>query len=228
MSECLLAARKLRKSYSDAGQQRAIFSDFDLTIAPGEIVALTGPSGSGKSTLLNLVAGVIAADSGAIELSPATGADARVVAPLRYGQSNAAATAYLRRQYIGYVFQFFNLVPTLTVRENVLLALQLAKAPTLLPEALERLSHMGLDHRLDAFPAELSGGEQQRAAIARALAPRPALVLADEPTGNLDAANAETVVSTLWDAVADCGSALLIATHDLNIAARAHRQVQLA
>ena len=228
MSNALLTARGLKVSFVDAGQRRTIFSDLDLSLAPGEIVALTGPSGSGKSTLLNLIAGVLPADAGSITLNPPVAVGAPPAPPLHYGQLNAAATAFLRRQHIGYVFQFFNLVPTLTVRENVALSVQLAGAIQRSDEALERVSAMGLAHRLDAFPDALSGGEQQRAAIARALASRPALVLADEPTGNLDASNAQTVLATLWQAVADCGCALLIATHDPNIAAKAHRQVDLS
>lgn len=228
MSGVLLRAEGLTKSFDDAGERHMIFSGFDLALAPGEIVALTGPSGSGKSTLLNLFAGVLAADSGTIELQPGVAAEIESAAdPVRYGRRSIAATAFLRRRYIGYVFQFFNLVPTLTVRENLLLALELADRMQRLPEALARLQSMGLAHRLDAFPDTLSGGEQQRAAIARALAPHPALVLADEPTGNLDAANAERVVDTLWQAVADCGCGLLIATHDPRIAARADRHLDL-
>ncbi|MGI9327781.1 MAG: ABC transporter ATP-binding protein [Pseudomonadales bacterium] len=224
MNAGLLRIENLWKSFDDAGVQHTIFQDFSLQLRSGETLALTGPSGSGKSTLLNIIAGVLPADRGRLCMEGET-ADAQAFC---YGQLPVAATAALRRRRIGYVFQFFNLVPTLTVRENVLLSLRLADRLALLPQALARLDDMGLGHRLDAFPEALSGGEQQRAAIARALAPAPSLILADEPTGNLDADNAAAVVSTLWRAVADSGSALLVATHDAQVAQQAERRVDLA
>tara|TARA_B100000029_G_scaffold183481_1_gene181052 strand:- start:160 stop:624 length:465 start_codon:yes stop_codon:yes gene_type:complete len=133
----------------------------------------------------------------------------------------------VRRRHMGYVFQFFNLVPTLTVRENVLLPLGLAGREALAEEALSRLSSLGLDTRLNDFPETLSGGERQRTAIARALAHRPLLVLADEPTGNLDAERSEGVVSELWKAVREQGCALVVATHSEAVAQRADRVLRL-
>jgi putative ABC transport system ATP-binding protein len=189
---------------------------------PGECIALTGPSGSGKSTLLNIIAALQEADAGEVTVRP-SGADAAIpVHTLRA----AEATRY-RRRYTGYVFQFFNLVPTLTVAENIRLPLALNGLESLWQEALARVERLGLGDRLDAFPETLSGGERQRVAIARALAHQPSLVLADEPTGNLDATNTAAVATMLFDVVRDAGVTLLLATHDGSLAARADRRVDL-
>ena len=217
----LLELDGVTKSYLDGGVRRAVLDDLSLTVDAGDSLALWGPSGSGKSTLLNLIAGVQTADAGTLRLNP-PGA-----APISYGQLGEAVTAQLRRRHLGYVFQFFNLVPTLTVAENIELALRLADRRNLRATALARAERLGLSARLDAFPDQLSGGEQQRAAIARALAPEPVLLLADEPTGNLDAANAARVVSALWEMVTELGCSLLIATHDEQVAGRAARRLEL-
>ncbi|MEM1230781.1 MAG: ABC transporter ATP-binding protein [Pseudomonadota bacterium] len=222
MSE-LLRIDGLSKRYGDGASATTVLEDFSLEIAPGETVALTGASGSGKSTLLNLIAGVTCADAGTLTLH----SERLPQSPYRYGQRSEAETAPLRRRALGYVFQFFNLVPTLTVGENLALALRLAQQSDLWPAAVARLEAMGLGDRLERFPDGLSGGEQQRVAIARALAAQPPLLLADEPTGNLDASNAEIVVETLWSSVAATGAALLIATHDPAVARRADRQLVL-
>jgi putative ABC transport system ATP-binding protein len=219
----LLSLQGIGKAWGEGDQATTIFDDFALALAPGEVVALTGASGSGKSTLLNLIAGIVPADRGSIALS------CDVLGPevFRYGQKSSRATAPVRRRALGYVFQFFNLVPTLTVGENLALALQLAGQEARWQEAVARLAAMGLGDALARFPESLSGGEQQRVAIARALAARPPLLLADEPTGNLDSGNAAQVVDTLWRAVAETGAAMLIATHDPQVAARADRQIAL-
>lgn len=219
----LLSLEGICKAWGEGDQATRIFDGFALTLAPGEVVALTGASGSGKSTLLNLIAGIVPADRGGIALS----CDALGPEVFRYGQKSPRATARVRRRALGYVFQFFNLVPTLTVGENLSLALQLAGQEARWQEAVTRLAAMGLGDALARFPESLSGGEQQRVAIARALAARPPLVLADEPTGNLDSGNAAQVVDTLWHAVAETGAAMLIATHDPQVAARADRQIAL-
>ncbi|HEX7036531.1 MAG TPA: ABC transporter ATP-binding protein [Pseudomonadales bacterium] len=212
----ILEVAGLGKAYADGRGRRRVLQDVHLELDAGEVVALRGPSGSGKTTLLNLVAGLLEPDGGRIRLT----VDGRTV-PL--DELDEPARTAVRRAHIGYVFQFFNLVPTLTVRENVLLPLELNRRQDLAPRALERLAGLGLDDRHDAFPGELSGGERQRVAIARALAHEPVLVLADEPTGNLDADNADRVAGLLWQEVRRLGSALLIATHDSDIAARADR-----
>lgn len=207
-------------AFVDGRSRRQVLDHVSLTVAPGEAVALRGPSGSGKTTLLNLVAGLLDADCGAVELATPDG----VVDVCRLGPPARSA---LRRNHLGYVFQFFNLVPTLTVQENVLLPLELSGRAGRRDAALRRLAKLGLDGRAGDFPESLSGGERQRVAVARALAHGPLLVLADEPTGNLDADNADVVADLLWREVREAGCALLIATHDDAVAARAHRVVDL-
>ncbi len=216
----VLEVRGVTKAFADGTGVRRVLAGLDLDLHAGEVVALRGPSGSGKTTLLNLVAGLIPLDGGTMRLRVAEGV-------LDLHAMDPAALTRVRRAHMGYVFQFFNLVPTLTVRENVLLPLELNRRWELRARALERLEALGLGDRADAFPDVLSGGERQRVAIARALAHAPALVLADEPTGNLDADNAGRVAHLLWQQVRESGSALLVATHDPEIAARADRTVEI-
>jgi len=216
----ILAMDGVCKAFDDGGRQRRVVEDLSLTLGPGEVVALQGPSGSGKTTLLNLAAGLLLPDTGSVRLH---GRDGEIAV----SALDDAGRAACRRAQLGYVFQFFNLVPTLTVRENVLLPLELSGREALAERALSRLDDLGLGDRADAFPEVLSGGERQRVAIARALAHEPVLVLADEPTGNLDAGNAATVAELLWREVARLDGALLLATHDDTIARRAGRIVAM-
>jgi putative ABC transport system ATP-binding protein len=211
----------VRKAFADGAGRRQVLEGVDLDLDLGRIVALQGPSGSGKTTLLNLVSGILSADGGSIRLWTRDGDE------LALDRLDDGARTRVRRAHLGYVFQFFNLIPTLTVRENVLLPLELNGRLALADRALERLAGLGLGDRFDDFPERLSGGERQRVAIARALAHEPVLVLADEPTGNLDADNAARVADLLWREVRTLGSALLIATHDTAIAARADRVLQM-
>lgn len=215
-----LRVRGLDKSFQDGAEVRPVLQGFELSAEAGEVVALMGPSGSGKSTLLNLLAGMLRPDRGEIELD----LNGSVV---RLDTLSGDALTRLRRRHVGYVFQFFNLIPTLTVRENVLLPLELNGLSALRPEALARLENLGLEHRGDDFPLHLSGGERQRTAIARALAHHPALVLADEPTGNLDTTNAERVVTLLVREVKALSAILVMATHSEAVAACADRIVRL-
>jgi putative ABC transport system ATP-binding protein len=216
----ILSVRGVGKTYEDGRRQRHVLHGMSFDLHAGEVVALCGPSGSGKTTLLNACAGLLTPDEGEIGLTTSAGVQNLA------GLSESARTD-LRRQHVGYVFQFFNLVPTLTVRENVLLPLLLCRRPDLAARALARLSGLGLDDCAEALPEQLSGGERQRVAIARALAHEPRLVLADEPTGNLDAANATMVVDLLWQHVRALGSGLLVATHDPAVAGRADRIIKV-
>ncbi len=216
----VIEARGLGKSFADGDGQRTVLERFDLDAAAGEVVAVMGPSGSGKTTLLNLLAGMLRADAGSLRLALG---DRQV----DLSGLDEAALARLRRRHIGYIFQFHNLVPTLTVRENVLLPLALNGLGALEDEAMARLRGLGLAERMDDFPRHLSGGERQRTAIARALAHHPALVLADEPTGNLDAENADRVVDLLLREVRAASGVLVMATHSEAVAGRADRVVRL-
>lgn len=225
----LLQVTGLQKTFSDGQIDREILSGLDFTLIQGEMLVLWGPSGSGKSTLLNILAGVLAADAGSVELLDRQGST------WSYGQDDAQSTTRLRRQLIGYVFQFFNLIPTLTIAENIELTIKLASSGSagirtpaeLREQALAKADALGLSSLLHMFPETLSGGEQQRAALVRALAHQPRLLLADEPTGNLDASNASRVMDALTEQLAQSGCGLVVATHDPAIAEQAHRVIAL-
>ncbi len=197
---------------------RRVLDAVSFDVAPGERVALTGPSGSGKTTLLNCLGGVDRPDSGEIRLLGA-----------RIDQLDADGLNLLRRERVGTVFQFFHLLPTLSVAENIELPLQLLRVPA--PERRERVAtlliRVGLAARAAALPSQLSGGEQQRVAIARALVHRPALLLADEPTGNLDSANGANILALLRELTDETGTALVLVTHSEEAAAICHRRVRL-
>jgi ABC-type lipoprotein export system ATPase subunit len=207
----LLRFEGVSKRFHRGAEEVVALDDVDLTIEAGEFVALIGPSGSGKSTLLHLAGGLDQPDSGRILLGD------RDLATLSIGER-----AKLRRRELGFVFQFFHLIPTLTVTENVELPLLLdgVKSNGRTSELLERV---GIGHRSAHLPGELSGGELQRAAIARALVAHPKVILADEPTGNLDSATSEAVLALLAEQVVEAGAALVMVTHDRDVAARAPR-----
>ena len=217
----LLTVAGVGKRFADGSATRWVLKDINCTVAAGGVTAVWGPSGCGKSTLLNLIAGMLLPDTGTIRFH-ADGERDFVLS----GARERARVAF-RRQRVGFIFQFFNLVPTLTVAENVLLPLQLNGLMARRDAALARLDVLGVGDCRGRFPNTLSGGEQQRVAIARALAHAPPLLLADEPTGNLDGQNAEAVADLLWRTAADAGSALLIATHNERIAARADTLIEL-
>ncbi|MEO1001253.1 MAG: ABC transporter ATP-binding protein [Pseudomonadota bacterium] len=212
----MLEMRGVEKRYETPQGPVAVLAGVDLDLASGESLALTGESGSGKSTLLHLAAGLDAADAGEI----------RVAGTALAGLPDAGRAA-LRRDRIGLVFQQFNLIPSLTVGANLTFQARLAgRSDAAWEGALaERLGLAGLLHR---YPEALSGGQQQRVAIGRALAPRPALLLADEPTGNLDEATSDAVLALMLDLVAEAGAALLMVTHSERLAARLSRRVHLS
>jgi ABC-type lipoprotein export system ATPase subunit len=207
----LLRFEGVSKRFHRGTEEVVALDEVDLSIESGEFLALIGPSGSGKSTLLHLAGGLDQPDGGRVLLGD------RDLAALSIGDR-----AKLRRREIGFVFQFFHLIPTLTVRENIELPLLLdgAKSNGRTSDLLDRV---GLGHRAAHLPGELSGGELQRAAIARALVAGPQIILADEPTGNLDSATSETVLALLAEQVKDSGAALVMVTHDRDVAARAPR-----
>jgi putative ABC transport system ATP-binding protein len=211
----VLSVRNLTKTYRTAGEEITVLRGVNLDIAAGERVALTGESGSGKSTLLHLIAGLDAADGGEIKLS-----DSRIT-----GLSDAGRAA-LRRDRLGLVFQQFNLIPSLSVEDNLAFQSRIAGKHDAAWHA-ELVERLGLDKLLRRYPEQLSGGQQQRVAIGRALATKPALLLADEPTGNLDEDTADAVLALTRDLVARTGCGFLMVTHSARLAATLDRQVTL-
>jgi ABC-type lipoprotein export system ATPase subunit len=209
-----LAVKDVVKHYG----ARRVLDQVSFAVAPGERVALTGPSGSGKTTLLNCLGGVDRPDAGEIFLLGA-----------RLDRLDADGLNRVRREHVGTVFQFFHLLPTLSAAENVELPLQLTGVAAAEREArvAALLQRVGLAARAQALPAQLSGGEQQRVAIARALVHRPALLLADEPTGNLDTANGENILRLLRELTDETGTALVLVTHSEEAAAICHRRIHL-
>jgi putative ABC transport system ATP-binding protein len=214
MPELALNADHVSKSF---GKNR-LLDDVSLALAPGETAAIIGESGSGKSTLLNIIAGLAEPDAGTVSIAGAT----------ITGMAERPA-AHLRRDRIGFVFQSFLLLPYLTAQANVELPLSLIGVPPdeRAKRAAAMLNALGVASRSAAMPRELSGGEMQRVAIARALVHKPALVLADEPTGNLDAGNAQRVLDLMFAAVAQSNAACVLVTHSASAAARAHKTYRL-
>lgn len=209
-----ISLRDLGKTYREGDQVRAVLDAVNVTIHRGEIIALLGPSGSGKSTLLNLISGIDTPTSGDVTI------DSTNITSLSERQRTL-----FRRSHIGYVFQFFNLIPTLTVLENLLLPLELngISGNEAKEASLALLSEVGLEDRLDSYPDRLSGGEQQRVALGRALVHDPGLILADEPTGNLDGVTGKQVVTLLESMARQKGKTVLMATHVLEAAKIADR-----
>lgn len=218
MAQAIVQINGLTKIYEEGGRKRAVLDNVSLDIIEGEFFVLLGKSGSGKSTLLNLISGIDQADSGQITIGTTT-----------LTALNERQQTLFRRDHIGIVFQFFNLIPTLTVIENITLPRELGGVGRRQAEEQARhlLERVGLANRADAFPDKLSGGEQQRIAIARALAHEPMLVLADEPTGNLDEETGERVLSLLLELTRDAGKTLVMATHNPEIVPYADRVARI-
>ncbi|HEX4389177.1 MAG TPA: ABC transporter ATP-binding protein [Steroidobacteraceae bacterium] len=214
----MLVIRQLFRSFREGDRVHRVLEGADATLARGEVVAVTGRSGSGKSTLLNIVSGIEQADSGTVEF------DGREVSSL-----GEPARTLFRRAHVGFVYQFFNLIPTLNVLENVRLMLELnGVAPRAAAARVQAaLAAVGLAERAGSAVDQLSGGEQQRVAMARALVHEPALILADEPTGNLDDATAREVLPVLLALSRARGATLLMVTHDAAVARLADRVLEL-
>ena len=214
--------RNISKNYLEGGQQKTILKDINVTIDKGEVIALVGPSGSGKTTLLNLISGIDEPDAGEVLLS-----DNNEI--LSISAMNDEQKTLFRRHSIGFIFQFFNLIPTLTVLENIQFPLELCdklddNAADKISNLLQRLS---IENKQQQYPEYLSGGEQQRVAIARAIIHQPQILLADEPTGNLDDETGQQVMNVLLELTREYQMTMLIVTHNHDVASRADRVLSL-
>jgi len=214
--EKILNILNLSKTYQSAGRTLTVLDDINFSVAPGSTNAIVGPSGSGKTTLLGLCAGLDSTTSGIVELND-----------INLGKLNEDQRAQVRNQYIGFIFQNFQLLPTLTALENVMVPLELRGEKHIKARALELLDKVGLSDRGHHYPAQLSGGEQQRVSLARAFSNSPRILFADEPTGNLDAETSEKVVKLIFDLNKEAGTTLVLVTHDLDLAAKTQRIIRI-
>jgi putative ABC transport system ATP-binding protein len=212
----MLRCASLTKSYLSGGRRLTVLKDISFSVEPGAFLAIVGPSGSGKTTLLGLLAGLDRPTAGTVHLDDE-----------ELGRLSEDELARLRAQKIGFVFQSFQLIPTLTALENVQVPLELRGEPSS-GRAAELLTRVGLGDRGHHYPAQLSGGEQQRVALARAFSTRPRVLLADEPTGNLDARTGATIIDLMTELNRDLATTLVLVTHDLDLASRARRTIRLA
>jgi len=212
----MIRVRALSMRLASGGREVNVLTDVSLDVPAGQFLAIAGPSGSGKSTLLGLIAGLDQPTAGRIEVA---GVDVTAL--------DEDGLARFRRDHVGYVFQSFHLLPTLTAQENVAVPLELAGDAGAAGRAAALLAEVGLAERAHHYPVQLSGGEQQRVAVARAMARRPALLLADEPTGNLDSATGKQIIELLVGLNRRLGSTLVLVTHDAALAAHADRVITL-
>lgn len=203
----ILNVRNLKKTYTSGSKDLTVLDAITFDINAGDTFAIVGPSGSGKTTLLGLCAGLDRSDEGSVELCGK-----------ELSSLNEDQRALLRNQKVGFIFQDFQLLSTLTALENVSVPLELQGAPNASSEAMDLLKKVGLGDRHDHYPSQLSGGEQQRVALARAFSNKPAILFADEPTGNLDEETGEKVIKLLFDLNTEMGTTLVIVTHDLDLA----------
>ncbi|MFC3560370.1 ABC transporter ATP-binding protein [Pedobacter jamesrossensis] len=214
--ESILHIRNVSKIYQSAGRELTVLNNINFDVSSGSTLAITGPSGSGKTTLLGLCAGLDRATTGSVELNG--------VVLDKLSEDERAA---VRNRYVGFIFQNFQLLPTLTALENVMVPLELRGAKNIKSHAMELLDKVGLGDRSHHYPIQLSGGEQQRVSLARAFSNTPALLFADEPTGNLDAETSEKIIKLLFDLNKDAGTTLVIVTHDPELAARTNRVIKM-
>ena len=214
--ENILNIIDLTKTYQSAGRTLTVLDHINFSVAAGSTNAIVGPSGSGKTTLLGLCAGLDRSTSGIVELNN-----------INLGNLTEDQRAQVRNQYIGFIFQNFQLLPTLTALENVMVPLELRGEKNIRARALDLLDKVNLADRGHHYPAQLSGGEQQRVSLARAFSNQPRILFADEPTGNLDAETAEKVVKLIFDLNREAGTTLVLVTHDLELAAKTQRILRI-
>jgi putative ABC transport system ATP-binding protein len=214
--DTILNIKNVSKTYQSAGRTLTVLEGIDFSVKAGSTASIVGPSGSGKTTLLGLCAGLDHCSTGSVELHG-----------IRLESLNEDRRAQLRNQYVGFIFQNFQLLPTLTALENVMVPLELRREKNIKPRALDLLEKVGLADRGHHYPAQLSGGEQQRVSLARAFSNKPRILFADEPTGNLDAENSEKIVNLIFDLNHQAGTTLILVTHDLELASRTGRIIRL-
>ncbi|HWZ13638.1 MAG TPA: ABC transporter ATP-binding protein [Mucilaginibacter sp.] len=214
--ENILSIKNLTKTYQSAGRTLTVLDDINFSVAAGSTNAIVGPSGSGKTTLLGLCAGLDRPTSGLVELNN-----------INLGSLSEDQRARVRNQHVGFIFQNFQLLPTLTALENVMVPLELRGEKNIRARSLELLDKVGLSDRGHHYPAQLSGGEQQRVSLARAFSNAPQILFADEPTGNLDAETSEKVVKLIFDLNREAGTTLILVTHDLELAAKTQRILRI-
>lgn len=212
----ILNIRDLSKNYSSAGNTLTVLHNINFSVEAGSTVAVVGPSGSGKTTLLGLSAGLDRSTTGTIELNN-----------IALDKLSEDERAKVRNRYVGFIFQNFQLLPTLTALENVMVPLELRSEKNVKNRSRDLLDKVGLSDRLHHYPAQLSGGEQQRVSLARAFSNSPKILFADEPTGNLDSETSEKVIKLLFDLNAEAGTTLIIVTHNTELAAGTHRIIRL-
>lgn len=212
----ILDIQNVSKTYKSAGSDLTVLNDINFSIAQGSTVAITGPSGSGKTTLLGLCAGLDRASSGSVALNN-----------VKLDQLTEDERAAVRNRYVGFIFQNFQLMPTLTAIENVMVPMELRREKNVNERAMELLDKVGLSARANHYPIQLSGGEQQRVSLARAFSNQPAILFADEPTGNLDGETSEKIEKLMFDLNREAGTTLVIVTHDLELASRTSRIIRL-
>ncbi|MGY3054975.1 putative ABC transport system ATP-binding protein [Pedobacter sp. UYEF25] len=214
--DSILSVENVSKVYQSAGKSLIVLKDINFAISKGSTAAITGPSGSGKTTLLGLCAGLDRTSSGSVVLNG--------IALENLSEDKRAA---LRNQYVGFIFQNFQLLPTLTALENVMVPMELRGSKNPKSKAMDLLDKVGLADRSHHYPVQLSGGEQQRISLARAFSNQPAILFADEPTGNLDDETSEKITQLLFDLNTDAGTTLIIVTHDLELAGRTQRIIKI-
>jgi putative ABC transport system ATP-binding protein len=214
--DTILSISNLRKTYQGAGRTLTVLHDINFSVAAGSTISIVGPSGSGKTTLLGLCAGLDRSSSGSVELNH-----------VKLDKLTEDERAQVRNKYVGFIFQNFQLLPTLTALENVMVPLELRGEKNIKARSRDLLDKVGLADRLHHYPAQLSGGEQQRVSLARAFANNPRILFADEPTGNLDAETSDKVVKLLFDLNHEAGTTLVIVTHNLDLAAQTNRIIRI-
>ena len=214
--DTILSIQNLSKTYQGAGRTLTVLQDVSFSVEAGSTVSIVGPSGSGKTTLLGLCAGLDRSSTGSVELNH-----------VKLESLTEDERAQVRNKYVGFIFQNFQLLPTLTALENVMVPLELRGEKNVRARSRDLLDKVGLADRLHHYPAQLSGGEQQRVSLARAFANNPRILFADEPTGNLDAETSDKVIKLLFDLNHEAGTTLVIVTHNLDLAAQTNRIIRI-